>query len=140
MITGLIEPGLVPQPWVRVAIQIADLRPRWVPLLFVVDTGASLSCIHAIDAQLEFGMTDADLDPSAWPSSFTIGGVGGSVRYRVHDARFAFQHDDGHLDIIGAPIRIGGLESGNLPPLLGCDILRHFEVTFRYGGSITLNR
>lgn len=128
------------QPWVRVALQIPDLQPRWVSLYFVVDTGSSLTCVHAVDTRSQFGMTDADLDPSNWPSSEMLGGVGGSIRYRVYDARFAFQHDDGRLDIIESAVRIGGLDSKSLPPVLGCDILRYFDVRYSFGESVTLSR
>ncbi len=140
LITGFVQHGFIPQPWVKAALQIPELRDDWVPLYFIVDTGSSVTAIHAEDSRTAFGLTDQSLDPRNWLASTRVGGVGGSVSYRVHDARLAFQHDDGHLDIIEGPIRIGGLESGNLPPVLGCDVLRHFEVRFRYGDAITLDR
>jgi hypothetical protein len=130
----------MPQPLVLVAVLIADLRPDWVAIPFVVDTGAAVTCIHALDAMADFNMSVASLDPSSWPASVTGGGIGGQLRHLIFKAQFGFEHEDGTLDIIEGPVRIGESASGSLPSLLGCDVLRHFEVVYRGGRSITLDR
>ncbi|MBI5949890.1 MAG: hypothetical protein HY875_17270 [Chloroflexi bacterium] len=120
-------------------LRIPDVRPDWIPVPFVVDTGAAVSCIHALDAVAKFGMTPASLDPAAWPSARAMGGIGGQLRYLALPASYAFLHDHGQWEVIDSTIYIGEMRSQTLPALLGCDLLSRFVLTVSAGRTVTLD-
>ncbi len=79
MIRGFFAPDLMPQPLVQaVVVPIPSLRPEWVPVPFVLDTGAPVTCIHADDAHHLLGMPYTSLDPNTWdvPSAILAEWVG----------------------------------------------------------------
>lgn len=141
MISGFFAPNILPQPLIRVAVRAEALRPEWVLVPFSVDTGAALTCIHAVDAIRQFGMTPASLDPTTWPSPTLLGGIGGGLSYMECPASYGFYRDDGEWEIIDRTLRVGELRSQGTPALLGWDLLRHFRLTLHGNSpSVTLER
>lgn len=139
MITGYFLPHILPQPLVQVVVHIDGHQPEWAPVPFVVDTGAAVTCIHALDAIRLFGMSPGSLDPATWPETTPVGGIGGGLSYLTLPARYAFRHDDGTFQVIEGPIRVGEARSQGTPALLGWDLLRHFRLTVSGNGpSVTL--
>lgn len=130
----------MPQPLVMVLLQIPLIRADCVSIPFVIDTGAALSCVHALDAVAKFGMSPGQLDPALWPSSTEVGGIGGQLNYLERAARFGFVHDDRTVEIIESTIHIGDMRSQMIPSLLGCDLLSRFVLTVNGGRSVTLSR
>ena len=63
MISGYFDPTILPQPVLTVAVRIAAVHPEFQLVNFIVDTGAAITCIHAVDAMRLFGMSPAGLDP-----------------------------------------------------------------------------
>ncbi len=140
MISGYFTPYM-PQPFIAVAVQVPSVRPEWVLIPFVIDTGAAITCIHAVDAIRHLGMTPAGLDPTTWASTSPIGGIGGGLNYLELPANYGFQRDDVAWETFSETIRIGELRSQGTPALLGWDFLRYFELRV-HGGSqtVTLER
>ena len=137
--------GDFPLPLVRAAVWGDGVRPNWVTVTFVLDTGASDTCIHPLDATRRLGMTPASLDPSGWANPTMSDGVGGSATYLTLPASYAFLHSDRTLApefLDEETVGIGALtlSSQALPSLLGWNVLRHFDIHVRKGGPITLER
>lgn len=99
-----------------------------MPIPFVVDTGAALTCIHAMDAIRGFGLSPHELDPTSWSNTQTIGGVGGSHAYRTEVANYGFRKSDGQVEVIPSTVRIGEIRSQSTPALLGWDLLKFFRL------------
>ncbi len=89
MITGFFAREILPQPLIRVAVLVQELRSEWISVPFVIDTGAAHTCIHAVDATRLFGLKQVDLDPANWPTSTLIQGIGGTLTYRELPASYA---------------------------------------------------
>lgn len=138
MISGFFAKGVMPQPLLRVAVRIPAFNPVFVATPFVIDTGAAVTCIHAIDATRRFGIPEGELDPTLWSASSVAGGVGGSIRYRESPSTYGFPRDDGGVEMIEGMVRIGEFRSGSLPSLLGWDLLRHFRIVIDGDASVTL--
>lgn len=128
MIPGFFAPAVLPQPLIRVAVHIDGLQPDWAVVPFVIDTGAALTCIHAIDAVRLFGMSPASLDPTTWADPTPVGGIGGGLNYMERSASYVFLHTDGTTHQIDGVIKIGELRSQSTPALLGWDLLKHFRL------------
>ena len=106
-----------------------------------MDTGAALTCIHALDAIRIFGMTPSELDPSTWTNPMSVGGIGGGLLYREEPAQYAFPNTDGTFEFIDGTVLIGELRSQATPALLGWDLLKHFDLHCHGGNqTITLER
>ena len=82
---------------------------------FVIDTGASRSCIHARDARDRFGARRSLLETLPWRQAVRIGGVGGAARALDVPAEFIFRHEDTRIESIFANVLIGDLSTENLP-------------------------
>lgn len=106
---------------------------------FVIDTGASRSCIHARDARDRFGARRSLLETLPWRQAVRIGGVGGAARALDVPAEFIFRHEDTRIESIFANVLIGDLSTENLPSLLGMDILQKFDLRV-HPNNITLER
>jgi predicted aspartyl protease len=129
VITGLYNPSLMPYPLlaVRVEFRREDCLDAYIP--FVIDTGATATCIHSDSAIEAFGLTPEDLDPERWVEVVTLGGTTGALRYLRREATFGFLHDDGRWEHIEGHVYVGEMASGRIPSLLGLDLLRHFRLT-----------
>ena len=127
MISGFFdsESGF-PYVWVRLGVQ--GLPSRLTP--FLIDTGASTTVVHARDALRHLHLPVTDLDPRTWPRERIrrSSGVGGVALHRVLNAAYEFLDDAGPLVISNATIDLGAFDTGDLPSLLGWDILRRFRI------------
>lgn len=143
MISGYFDSERPPHPYLNVAIWIEGIAEEWVLVPFLVDTGASVTAIHALDAVRRLGMTPADLDPEAWRATASFSGVGGSAKYLTRAAHYGFYHDSGEWQIIRGEVRIGDLSTSRngLPSLLGWDFLQWFELSLHgRNGTVSLER
>ncbi len=124
-------------------MRIDGITAGWVTVPFVIDTGAAMTCVHALDAIRLLGMSPASLDSSTWTNVIDGGGVGGPLKYLGCTAQFAFQRANGTLEFLDGEVKIGELRSGQqwMPALLGWDLLQHFRLTIDGGGqAVTLDR
>jgi hypothetical protein len=116
VISGFFVPEIRPQPLIVVSMRIPALLSAWVPVPFIIDTGASRTFIHALDAMGKFGLTPAALDSRNWADGIPIGGVGGEIQARPLEAQYAFAHDDGvTFEVIDAPVFLGDISTQGLP-------------------------
>ncbi|HXU25387.1 MAG TPA: hypothetical protein VN697_15300, partial [Tepidiformaceae bacterium] len=134
-----------PLPLIRIAVWLEGITSEWVLVPFVVDTGATHTCVHPLDATRLLGMSAASLDAATWPRVEASSGIGGGANYLTTSALYAVMHDDHPTtppEIITGSIEIGELtaESQTLPSLLGWDVLQHFRVTAEWRGQVTLER
>jgi len=132
VILGRFDPNYThPWPRVRVGVLLTGISQAWAVVDFVLDTGASATCLHPSDAIQEVGIDPVMLtDPSQWPTAVTFSGVGGGVDYFVTPARYALLHDDGQVQYIDGTINVARWNAGNqtLPSLLGWDVLGKFSL------------
>ncbi|MGD9935013.1 MAG: hypothetical protein AB7T37_15050 [Dehalococcoidia bacterium] len=138
MIRGYFRLEVLPQPFVNVAVQIGGEGTAWVPVPFIIDTGAAATCVHALDAVRLLGIPPSGLDSSQWKEPISLGGIGGGGTYLRQVARFGFLHDDRQLHLIEGSVFIGDLATQSTPALLGWDILQHFQIAFDGNRSVTL--
>lgn len=128
MISGFFLPDFIHQPLIQVAVQVPAFRPEWVVVTFVIDTGSSISAVHAADAEKVFGLDPADLDPARWASRSQTLGIGGSRDYFTTPASLALPREDGEWDIVEETLHFGERATGSTPALLGWNVLQHFEL------------
>jgi hypothetical protein len=110
---------------------LPKIHEKWVSIDFPLDTGASTTSPHPLDAVVRIGISPTHLiDATNWTRPEPHGGVGGSAIYFVVPAFYAFLQDDGQWHPLSGEIRIAQLTAGNttLPSLLGWDILQQFRV------------
>ena len=117
--------------------------PQWFAVEFLIDTGASVSSLHPLDAiRLARIPILTLLSPEQWPEQENHGGVGGRATYFPVSAHYAFMHHNGQItQREGEQIRIAQLTPTNtrLPSLLGWDILQHYRLTTDWSmGVVTL--
>ena len=125
---------------VRVAIFIPDIMNGWVAVDFLLDTGASTTSLHPLDAVSKVGIDPVRLaQPSRWSDFEDHGGIGGESRYFPLPARYAFLADDGSVKEYSEQIYIAQLTPVNqtLPSLLGWDLLQHFRLNISWVDSKT---
>jgi hypothetical protein len=132
LIRGLWHPRY-PLPLVQVGILVEGFTDRWHLLNFVIDTGATNSCIHPRDAH-RLGIPRSALDPGTWEKSSSTLGIGGRAFYKPCAATYAFVPEENPmepLNLSGASVRLAASTPANqrLPSLLGWDVLRHFRLT-----------
>lgn len=116
---------------IRVLLYLPGISKNWVPVDFLLDTGAGTSVVHPLDATTKLGIDDAALrNPAIWPIQRTAYGIGGSSPEYSVPAIYALQHDDGTWARHREDLAIARPMPGNqtLPSLLGWDILRHYRV------------
>jgi hypothetical protein len=116
---------------IRVLLYLPGISKNWVPVDFLLDTGAGTSVVHPLDATTKLGIHDAALrNPAIWPIQRTAYGIGGSSPEYSVPAIYALQHDDGtwarHREDLATARPMPGNQT--LPSLLGWDILRHYRV------------
>ena len=110
---------------------LPDLQPRWTPIEFLIDTGASHTALHPLDAIRRVQIAAETLaKPSMWPVHETPSGIGGSALYFVVEAHYAFLKDYGDWHQLSAELRIAQATGSNLtlPSLLGWDLLQHLPL------------
>jgi hypothetical protein len=114
---------------VRVSLPTLNLGPRVIN--FVIDTGASTTCLHPLDAVLIGIAVDRLERATGWARSETRTGIGGNVRYSVVPAVYGFEDEDGSALVFEQDIRVAQFSSATaeLPSLLGWDLLQNFRVS-----------
>jgi hypothetical protein len=143
VIVGYFDPeSHVPEPRVGIYISIPGIADEWAPVDFVIDTGASETCVHPADSMAALQIDVELLDsPSRWPSVLRASGIGGSASYFPVPASFAFFHDDGTPLVLEGKIDIARITHTNrrVLSLLGWDLLKRFEVVLNWpAGRVTL--
>jgi hypothetical protein len=132
VIRGRFDPRYThPWPRERVGIRLTSISPDWAIVDFVLDTGASATCIHPADAIQHVGLDPVMLtDPSRWPNAVAFGGIGGSVNYFTTPAEYALVHDPGEVTFLAGTIKVAQWTQTNqsLPSLLGWDVLAEFRL------------
>jgi hypothetical protein len=127
---------------VRVLLYIPGLTRRWAAVDFLLDTGASTSCVHPRDATARLGIDAITLrTPSAWARQHQSQGVGGSATDFIVTAHYALRRDDGGWDTYQDDLAIARstLANQTLPSLLGWDILQHYRIVADWhAGSVRL--
>jgi hypothetical protein len=123
---------------VRAALFLPGLSQSWAVIDFLIDTGASTTCLHPRDALVSVGIDAVKLAfPHHWPASQhqTTQGIGGTCTNYVVPAQYAFYQDDGQVRTLNGTIAIAQLRLENqaLPSLLGWDILQHFRLVTHLG-------
>jgi predicted aspartyl protease len=134
---------VLPMPVVRATLQLPGLTQDFVAVDFLVDTGATSSCLHPRDAKIGLGIDPAMLaDSSRWPSRRRSNGIGGMATSYVWPAVFQFEHDDGSMQQVTHEIDIAQPSASNatLPSLLGMNVLRRFRVMVDYVGQQVILR
>lgn len=132
MIPGRFDPNYAhPWPRVRAGVLLKDIAQDWIVVDFVLDTGASATCLHPTDALTISGIDLSMLtDPARWSVVSTFSGIGGGVSYFTTSALYAFMHDDGRVHLIDGTIKVAQwtLTNQALPSLLGWEILASFTL------------
>lgn len=124
MILGYVAAA---SPFVPVTVTFQAINARRSELQFLLDTGASVSVLHPMDAR------SIGIDPSG-----DLGGVvevnvgvGGAVPASRVMSWLEFTHVDGTLSRYRFALRIAKANAANetLPSILGMDFIRHFRLT-----------
>lgn len=126
------------QPYVDAELSLFGRRGdvRWA-----IDTGSPYTVLHPEYSYRLLGELLSDLDFETHPQRFDIVGVGaGRTRTIITPATLTFEDDSGELESINMPVLIAGpttpfrSHQGNwqMPSLLGCDILRYFDLALSY--------
>jgi len=138
LIPGYFDPSspALPLPRLRVAVLIPSLPGVEVPTLFAVefliDTGASVTCLHPFDAIQQARIPMSTLSSAdEWPNRQRHGGITGQAMYFPTPCRYAFLQHDGTFVEREGEIAIAQLTTTNagVPSLLGWDILQHYKLT-----------
>ena len=126
------------QPYVDAELSLFGRRGdvRWA-----IDTGSPYTVLHPEYSDRLLGELLTDLDFETHPQRFDIAGVGASrIRTIIAPATLTFEDDSGELESINMPVLIAEpttpfrSHQGNwqMPSLLGCDILRSFDLALSY--------
>ena len=132
LIVGFFDPSARwPVPMVRATVFLPSVAPRWVPIDFVLDTGAALTALQPGDATLAVGIDpDRLAKPETGPQCATVHGFGGTSTCYVENAEYSFRHDDGSLRVFRDRLIIAQPAAANrdLPSVLGWNLLHHFRI------------
>ncbi len=142
MISGFWLPQF-PLPLIRVGVNLPSISDRRQLVVMVLDTGATRSAIHPLDAMHTFGMSAASLDSAVWRTTNSSGGVGGKANFMTVPAKYALYRDDGTTpEILGGTVELAEMTPQNqsLPSLLGWDVLQHFRIILEGQNSVRLQR
>jgi len=121
-------------PFVRVSIHLPGITADYVPIDFLIDTGASNTCLHPQDSLGKIVMDPAVLrNPGHHFKRRRVVGIGGAVTYLIHEAHYLFHHDDGTVALAltyGQTVDIAPITGAMQPvhSLLGMDLLRYFKI------------
>ncbi|MGH2587732.1 MAG: hypothetical protein ACRDJE_22655 [Dehalococcoidia bacterium] len=144
MIRGFFDKSYQsPIPKVVAGLILPWRDARYAPIEFVVDTGASATCLHPNDAIERMQFTDEELAGlrRIARADRALSGITGAALYFVVPARYLFARDDWTLQTIDGEIRVAQPIPGNenIPSVLGWDILEHFRIVLdRRTGEVQL--
>ncbi len=90
MIRGIFPPLSSPHAHLVVGMNLPELDVDWLPVPFLVDTGATSTCIHPNDAVGLLKIPPARLDPANWDNGRIreAFGISGVVRFLETEAYF----------------------------------------------------
>ena len=128
-------------PYVELRVAIPVFATGYLPVQFLVDTGATMTVLHPRAARGDLGIPEHELDASRWEQIEPIGGIGGLTPCLRARATYVFEHEDGDYDAFEDSILIAAATASNreAPSLLGANVLRHFRLTADYPRlSVTL--
>lgn len=123
---------------VRALVFLPGHGDAWRAIDFLIDTGASGTCIHPRDAVGRLRIPIQDLmSGSLWNDTANFSGVGGVAQMRITDAAVSFAHDDGSAEVVTIDTQLAVPTSSNdhLPSLLGWDVLKHFRLEMDYASD-----
>jgi hypothetical protein len=112
-------------------LHLPGISHNRTPVRFLLDTGASFTCLHPRDAIFAVGIDPATLsDPSRWTDPVDSTGIGGVSPYYRVPAEYVLVHTDGSMQTILDAIYIARPANSNtkIPSLLGWNILKNFRV------------
>lgn len=121
-------------------------RTKMVP--WAIDTGAPYSLLSPVDSWRLLGQAFTELDFQAHPQRYDLTGIGSTgASAIITPAVLRFDNGRDQPAIITMPIMMvepiprlpGNHGNWRMPSLLGCDALRHFDLTLSYNPpSVTL--
>jgi hypothetical protein len=144
MIRGFFDPSYQPPlATILIGLVLPHRAPTYVPVEFIIDTGASDTCLHPSDALDRLRFSDPELAglPRIARANRVLAGITGTAVYFAVPARYILAQDDGTPRVIDGEIQIAQPTSGNrlLPSVLGWDLLQHFRITLdRRTGEVLL--
>jgi hypothetical protein len=132
-----------PLPKVLVGLVLPYRSETFMPIEFVIDTGASATCLHPRDARQRLRFTREDFTdlPRIAREDRSLAGITAAAVYYTTPARYIMADDGGTPQVIDAEIRIAEPSAGNqeLPSVLGWDILERFRIVLDRGtGEVLL--
>lgn len=132
-----------PVPIIVVGLILPHRPTAYTPIEFVLDTGASTTCLHPRDALQRAHFSEAELEELARtsPQDRSLTGITGIGEYFVLPVRYLLGHDDGHLDLLDGELRVARPRPANMniPSVLGWDILERYRIILgRRTGEVLL--
>jgi len=132
VIEGTFDAGGNLSIFAGLVIPTFDLNPHGGSIVrFLVDTGASSTCLHPEDA-ISLGIPIDGLQASVWSQ-----GIGGKAGYAVMPAQVCFQEPyrfGRRFRLVGYDIDLAVAlpteENAILPSLLGRDILNQWDIRY----------
>ena len=128
MIRGFFDveyPMPVPKIWIGLALP--GITAKWIAVDFVVGIGASVTCLHPIDAIGRVGLSSGRLREMTadFPTDRSISGITGLAEYLIVPAQYLLVHEERAAQTIDGLIRVAQPVPGNerIPSLLGWNIL-----------------
>jgi hypothetical protein len=133
VIRGYFDESKLPAlPRVLAAVYLPGITAGWVVVDFVLDTGASTTCIHPLDAITRLHIDQGALaDDHQWTHSESYGGIGGNaVTYYRVPATYLFPATERPWPRHTGNARLAQLRPFNqmIQSLLGWDVLQHFRL------------
>lgn len=121
-------------PYVRLLVSIPVFATGYLPVRFLVDTGATMTVLHPRAARVSLSIPEHELDARRWERVEPVAGIGGLTPCLRARATYVFEHDDGEYDAFEDDILVAAATRANAeaPSLLGANVLRHFRLTADY--------
>ncbi|MYD54923.1 MAG: hypothetical protein F4W96_11555 [Chloroflexi bacterium] len=118
-----------------------ELFGRVGEIRWAIDTGSPYTILQPNDSDILLGQALRELDFTTHRQRIRIGGVGpGSTNAIIAPATLTFTDEQGQREMVRLPVLIAEpfppyrSHGGNwrMPSLLGCDVLRHFDLALSY--------
>ena len=125
-------------PQVRAGLVLPGITTAEATIAFLVDTGAMVSSVSPHTALAAGVRLTWFASPAQVLREEGVGGVGGALGRYVVAAQYVFTHEDGSAQTIEDELDIAKWDPGaaqtppRLPPLLGWNVLEHFQLTTNY--------
>ena len=128
MIDSYFDEDGQPWVWVRLTIPRLGVVNHWV--LFLIDTGADITCLNPYDGRLIGCPFDELVNPAVF------GGISGAHTYYIEPAIISLQEDDTAFTF-EAPLSIAKPHPvvDEAPSLLGRDVLNQVRMDYDFPGG-----